>query len=144
MWDKQKVKHLLLFNGCLLAAAIAVATYMILLYRFDFPFVCSFSEASHLYCPGCGFTRATRALLSLDILSSLAAHPFALLGVLAIGYYEVALFRAARGKGRVMAWPAVAFAFGLLCFFLLRNLLLILFGVDTLGNFGQEWGILAR
>ncbi|MBQ8173898.1 MAG: DUF2752 domain-containing protein [Clostridia bacterium] len=143
MWDKGRVRHLLFFNGCLFAAAVAVAVYMVLLYGLDFPFRCSFSAASHLYCPGCGFTRAVRALLSFDILASLAAHPFALLGIGVIGYYEVALFRAARGRGRVRAWPAVSFAVGLLCFFVLRNLLLILFGIDFLGDFGQEWGIFA-
>ena len=144
MWDKRKLRHLFLFNGILVAFALAVAVYMLLLDRYDAPFYCAFSRSAHLYCPGCGFTRAVRALLSFDILASLGAHPFALIGIGVIGYYEVALFRAARGRGCVRAWPAVFYAFGLLGFFLIRNLLLVLFSIDFLGDFRQDWGILIR
>ena len=144
MWDKEKRRHLLIFNICLAAAAIGVAVYMILLYGYGVPFRCAFSQSTHLYCPGCGFTRAVRALLSFDIFASLRAHPLALPAVGAILYYEIAFFRAARGRGRVRAWPAVAFAYALLGYFLLRNLLLVCFSIDPLGDFAGEWGLLLR
>ncbi len=144
MLDKRWLRRLLLLNACLALAAAAVAVYMILLYGYGVPFRCSFADATHLYCPGCGFTRAVRALLSLDILASLGAHPFAILGVAVIVYYELAFFSAARGRGRVRAWPAIAFAFGLLSFFVLRNVLLVLFSIDFLGDFSGEWGIFVQ
>ncbi len=142
MWNKKWVHRLLFFNLCLLVFAAGVALYMILLDRYHAPFVCSFAKSTHLYCPGCGFTRAVRALLSFDILASLAAHPLAAGAIGVILYYEVAFLCAARGRGCVRAWPAVAFAVALLGFFLLRNLLLVLFSVDFLGDFRGEWGVL--
>ena len=144
MWDKKWLCCLGFFNACLALAALVVALYMILLDGYGVPFRCSFAEATHLYCPGCGFTRAVRALLSFDILASLVAHPFAIVGIFVILYYELAFFFAARGSGRVRALPAIGFAFGLLFFFLLRNLLLIFFSIDFLGDFSGEWGIFVR
>ena len=82
---------------------------------------------------------ATEALLRGQIVFAFAAHPFAPLGVLTVLYYEVTLFLAARGKGRPSAAPAVAFAIGLVGFFLLRNLLLVFGGVDLLGDLASFW-----
>lgn len=37
---------------------------------------CTFHQLSGLYCPGCGGTRAVRALLEGDLISCLIYHPF--------------------------------------------------------------------
>ena len=132
-------RYFLLFNLCLLAAAAGVFCYLFLLRVAGLPFHCGFARVTHLYCPGCGLTRATEALLRGQIVSAFAAHPFAPLGVLTVLYYEVTLFLAARGKGRPSAAPAVAFAIGLVGFFLLRNLLLVFDGVDLLGDLASFW-----
>ena len=127
------------FNLFLVCFFAAVLVYLLLLRVAELPFFCGFARLTHLYCPGCGFTRATKALLRGRLLSSLAAHPFALLGVLTVLYYELTLFLTARGRGRPSAAPAVAFAIGLVAFFLIRNLLLVCGGVDLLGDLAAFW-----
>ncbi len=76
-----------------------------------------------------------------DILASLIAHPFALLSVYLCAYYEGALLLRALGRGRVSTVPAVVFAFSLLAFALLRNLLLVVWQIDPLGDFTGYWSI---
>lgn len=92
-----------------------------------------------LYCPTCGLTRASHALLSFDILAALRYNflIFPLLGV--IGYYEVvALCRARRGEENLLKGASrlplglLLLAFGL--FFVVRNVLLLC-GIDPLGDF---------
>ena len=140
LWSRlSRWRFFCLFNLCLLAAALAVLLYLYLLRVAELPFFCGFARLTNLYCPGCGFTRATEALLRGRLLSSLAAHPFALLGVLTVLYYELTLFLAARGRGRPSAAPAVAFAIGVVTFFLIRNLLLVCGGVDLLGDLAAFW-----
>lgn len=91
-----------------------------------------------LYCPTCGMTRAVRALLALDPLAALGYHPLLPLLLSSAVYCEVAwlLFvmrgRAVLSKVRlVLLITAAAFAL----YFALRNILLLGFGIDPLGDF---------
>ena len=55
--------------------------------------LCPFRRCTGGYCPGCGMTRATGALLRGDIVASWQQHPFLLLAVVqftAIGAWSVA------------------------------------------------------
>lgn len=47
-------------------------------------FPCLFHFITGLYCPGCGGTRAVRALLHGEILKSFCYHPFVLYAVIAV------------------------------------------------------------
>lgn len=76
-----------------------------------------------------------------DILASLAAHPFVLLFGALVAYYEGALLLRAHGRGRVSSTPAVVFAFALLAFSLLRNVLLICLHIDPLGDHIGYWSV---
>ena len=131
----------LLFNLALLGFAAAVLAYLYLLRVVQLPLLCYTNRLFHLYCPGCGLSRATEALLRGEVLASLTAHPFALLAVALAAYYEIALALRACGRGRVSATPAVVFAFSLLAFALLRDLLLVFWGIDPLGDLIGYWSV---
>lgn len=61
---------------------------------------CVFQRVLGLYCPGCGGTRAFRALLHGDIFSALYYHPGAVYGALLYVTYFISqtLMRLSRGK----------------------------------------------
>jgi hypothetical protein len=130
-----------LYNAALLALAAGVLFYRFLLRDAGLPFLCLFSATSHLYCPGCGCTRALEALFRLDPIASLAANPMVLWLLGTLAYYEIVLFLSAFGRRpvRVSSLPAVIFAYALLGYAVLRNLLLILCGIDPLGDLIQYW-----
>lgn len=99
---------------------------------------CLFHKLLHLYCPGCGGTRATFALLHGQIQTSFLANPAVLLGVILIIYYEGStayyLFR----QSASYYWKTrIAYGYCILVLFLtlIRNLLLIVFQIDWLGDF---------
>ena len=58
----------------------------------QFPFLkdCFFYSNYHIYCPGCGGTRAIQFLLEGDILKSLQYHPIVLYSVIIYLYYMIA------------------------------------------------------
>lgn len=91
----------------------------------------------HIYCPGCGGTRAFQALLSFDILESLRLNPIAL--NLAVGfiayeiYMTVFLFKKTERRvffGKRIFWVTLV-AWGI--YFLVRNILLFC-GIDLIGD----------
>ena len=58
----------------------------------QFPFLrdCFFYSNYHIYCPGCGGTRAVQYLLKGEILKSLQAHPIVLYSLIIYLYYMIA------------------------------------------------------
>lgn len=132
-------RPLALLNLLLFLFVVGGALYLALASRAPGLFACVFARRAHLYCPGCGGSRALYALLRFDLLASLTANPAVLGGILTLGYYEIAFFRAARGRGRARSWPLVAFAVLIVSFFVLRNLLLVLCGIDPLGDQIGYW-----
>jgi hypothetical protein len=84
---------------------------------------CFFHEWTHLYCPGCGGTRAAVLLARGDLLGALRMNAFA---VLAMGYVGACLLKTAlTGKG--FGWsvtngrPGQVLAACILAFFVVRN-----------------------
>ena len=92
-----------------------------------------------IYCPTCGITRASHALLRLDLAAALRYHPGIFLLIALVLYYEISLlFVALRGEElslkKVKKWPFFAVAALFLVFFLVRNILLFC-GIDLIGDF---------
>lgn len=99
--------------------------------------VCVFQKALGLYCPGCGGTRAFRALFRGDILRALYYHPAAVYGVFLYVVYFISqtLMRLSRGKlwGMTLKPFYLYFMLGLIAVnFILRNILLLGWGINTL------------
>lgn len=139
---RRAVRALCLYNAALAAAGGAVFLYLYLLRVRDVPFICFFSRITHLYCPGCGCTRALEALLRFDIGGALAAHAFVPFACALLLYYEVAFTLAACGKislRAVSSRPAVAAALFLPLYALARDLLLVFFRIDFLGDLLTYW-----
>ncbi len=149
-------------------AALAVAfLYLVLLYRNREALAfqeepCAFSRVLHLYCPGCGGTRAVKSLLEGHLIDSLLANPIPLYSIALILRVWVALahnvvwqrFRErgnpqeqqpARAKPNRTSWRIMYQweMWGILVvvagFFVLRNLALVLLKWDSLGDLVQFW-----
>ena len=100
---------------------------------------CAFKSKFHLYCPGCGGSRSLVALLSLDIVSSFILFPALPITVLILAdLYIRAAISFIKNDGRYLSGfrvnlliliPAV-----IILTFFVRNALLILFGIDPIGD----------
>ena len=98
---------------------------------------CDAVTALHLYCPGCGGTRAFQALLSLDLLEALRLNPITL--NLAVGFiaYEIYmlifLFKKSDRRlffNKYLLWITLI-VWGI--YFVARNVLLFC-GIDIIGD----------
>ena len=129
----------LLFNALLFLLVAGIFVYLYLLRVWELPFACHVHDRLHIYCPGCGCTRAVEELLRFRLLASLLANPAVLLGGLTAVYYEITLLFAARRGGRVSSLPAILYAAVILTFFAIRNMLLIGFRIDYLNDLLVFW-----
>ena len=105
-------------------------------------FECPIKKYLHIYCPGCGGTRATDALLAGDIVSSLYYNPM-VVGFLAFVTFVIALRtfdRATHRKhhaecAKVEKYTIYLVLGGWFAWFAVRNIMCFGFGIDWLGDF---------
>ena len=102
---------------------------------------CPFHDVLRLYCPVCGGTRATWHLLHGKIGAALRCHAAVVWTCAALLFVDIrAFFRLLRQKTRPF-YCSPAFWWGLLAAFLLyallRNVWLVAFRVDWVGDFIQ-------
>lgn len=104
---------------------------------------CLLHDLFHVYCPMCGGTRAFEALLHLDIVSALWYNALVVLLVAALLLWDVlALVRLTRGKTslyRIPVWSWIVVGAAVLLFGIFRNVLMIVWAVDPLGDLGMFW-----
>ena len=133
-------KLVLSFIGINVALVLAAVLFFVLDRKTDGElFACSVLQNLHIYCPGCGFTRAVRAFLRLDIISSLRYNASVLVAVLVILYYEWRFFLSALRADfgvfkKSKTYPAIILAVSILAVFFVRNILLVGFGIDMIGD----------
>ena len=133
-------RALLGYNITLLVLSLGILLYYIAVRAMNLRLPCFFALITHLYCPGCGCTRALGALLRLDVAASLAYNPTALLVIGLIVYYEIAFLLAARGKTqRVSTAPLFVGCAVFVGYAVFRNILLVRFGIDPLGDLLMFW-----
>jgi hypothetical protein len=142
---KTKLRHpyFILWHGVAVLAALLLPLYMrvaswvsgllggCLMHRF------------FIYCPLCGGTRAVAALLRLDLLSALQYNAFVVLlcfVILALDIWAwVRYFQKKEPLLHLPTWCWVAACVALVAYFILRNLLMIVFGIDPTGDLVYFW-----
>ena len=101
---------------------------------------CPLHELFHLYCPGCGGTRAIFAFLQGKFWESLCLNPAIILGILLILHYEIGVILTLVKKNGKRYYcnsmiPAILYLIIVIIFAIVRNYLLIECGVDMLQDF---------
>lgn len=101
---------------------------------------CLFHDLFHLYCPGCGGTRAGMALLRGQVFLSLYDNPALLTGIILIFCYEVGVvFTLYKRNGKkyyiAKGWPVYVYLAIVFGFAVLRNIFLVFFHFDMLHDF---------
>ena len=104
---------------------------------------CILHDWFHVYCPLCGGTRALDELLHFHVLGSLRYHPLVIVfaGLFAV-WYGIAWVRLIRGKSLIVKIPkplSIVLTVTVIGFWLLRNLLLIAFHIDPVGDLVGYW-----
>lgn len=99
---------------------------------------CMFHALTGYYCPGCGGTRAVRALLHVQLLESFRHHPFVLYAAAVSAWFMLSQTIERISKGRIRVgmhfrevymWIALGI---ILVNFLIKNLALMIWHVDLL------------
>ena len=106
-------------------------------WRYIPEYQCAFLKTTHMYCPGCGGTRAVFSLLAGNVIKSLCYNPAVVLGALLVLYYEITVIMTiCSKKGRVYycrsPWPVYIYVLIVLIFAVVRDVLLVVFGIDLL------------
>lgn len=104
---------------------------------------CILHDFLFVYCPMCGGTRALQALLRLELWQALRSNAMIVLFVLgAIAWDIRAAVRLWKGKTeiyRIPAWIWIVVGTVFLLFGIVRNVLMIVWGIDPLGDLGVIW-----
>lgn len=101
---------------------------------------CIIRRIFHIYCPGCGGTRAVRALIRFDFGQSLYYNPTVILLflyflILIVTRIIEIIFPEKPKNYRVKIIAGEALIAFIICYAILRNYLLIFKGIDMLGDF---------
>ena len=149
--QKTKIKALLSYDAVVLAIlAVVIAgtlalklTNMMLPDSIKIPY-CLSHDILHLYCPFCGCTRAGLALLKLDFISSFKANPLVLVFIFGFVLFNlISYVRIKRGKDILRINRAGLYAGIILTgFALIRNILMMFFDFDTLGELVSFWSFI--
>lgn len=141
----KRVTIFILVNLAFAAAVIFIAVYK----KFsaetgaDPLGMCVMHDFLHLYCPGCGGTRAVMLLVRGDVIGAMLSNPivpcYAALYIFLAVYAAVAILR---DRDRIIYWnTALTWIIAMLpiAVFIVRNVLLVVWGVDTIGDLGVYW-----
>ncbi len=104
---------------------------------------CFLNRFFHLYCPTCGITRALDSILHLRFADAARENICVLVLVIMTAYFDLRAFIALlRREERIVKVKLVhvwLFIAALIVFGILRNVLLIRFGIDPLGDNIAYW-----
>ncbi len=142
---KIKVRHpmFLALHGVAIFIALLLPLYMKVSAWLSGVFGDCLMHRFFIYCPLCGGTRAVAALLRLDLFSALKYNAFVVLMCVVILALDVwAWVRYFQKKEPLIIlpqWSWFAFCAILLIYFILRNALMIFWGIDPTGDLVPFW-----
>ena len=149
MFKRKEGRAFLLINAALLLLCLLFPLYTLIVKAVS-PNLsgCMLHDYLFLYCPMCGGTRAISALLQFRFLDALRYNAFVVLFVIAALVLDVvALIRLLQNKKTILrfaGWLWILLAVALVLFGILRNVLMIGFEIDPLGDLGAFWKILKK
>lgn len=144
MDEKRKLRknlYILIFtNAALFAFAVAYTVYFKEIAETGRKISCIFKETFGIYCPGCGGSRSLYHLLRFELFRSFILYPPILIGALVILDYNLRLFISIIKKrteitDRFKFYTFLLIPASIILTFLVRNLLLLVFKIDTIGDF---------
>ena len=142
---KIKVRHpmFLALHGVAILAVLLLPLYMKLISLFGGVLGDCLMHRFFIYCPLCGGTRAVAALFRFDFLAALKYNAFVVLLCFAVLLLDVwAWVRYFQKKEPLVLlpnWSYVVFSAILLVYFILRNVLMIFWGIDPTGDLVSFW-----
>lgn len=142
--NRKALRKMMFFHIILFVALLMFPLYTFVMKKVSGIFGgCFLHDWFFLYCPACGGTRAAEALLRLDVLSALRYNALAVMfAIVAVAFYAKAWIRLNRREERLIIFPNkfwTVCSILIVSFFVLRNLLLIIFGIDPLGDLAWFW-----
>ena len=145
---KELMEGQLLYRICgvfLILVVIYCAIVNIFGVSLSSPMPCLFKEYTHLYCPGCGGTRAVHSMLKGHIIRSLEENAIAVPVFAFILYYFIGVTLAVKSKGtriyfHLHKWMIVVLIILVLWVSVGRNLAVVYLGYDPIGDVKGFWG----
>ena len=134
----KRVEKIIILNAIVLFSVIAFVILTDIAIKHNFG-ECLLLKIFHIYCPGCGGTRSLRALLRFDIVSSFRLNAILPLGVALYIYYNLRYIIALIKKDETYfdkeTYRLIKYyAFFVLAYFIVRNILLLAFKIDLIGE----------
>ena len=141
----QQLRHpqFLMLHAAALIGALILPLYMKVASWLSGIFGGCIMHRFFIYCPMCGGTRAVAALVRFDFLAAWNYNAFVVLLAFVVFALDVwAWVRYAQKKEPLIVlpkWSWIVLAVALLTFFILRNVLMIFFGIDPTGDLVYFW-----
>ena len=142
---KTKLRHpiFLALHGAAILGTLLLPLYMKVASWLSGIFGGCLMHRFFIYCPLCGGTRAVAALIRLDPVAAWNYNAFVvILAVIALGLDVWAWVRYFQKKEPLIIlpkWSWIAFCTVLVAYFILRNALMIFFGIDPTGDLVYFW-----
>lgn len=142
---KTKLRHpmFLALHGAAILGALLLPLYMKVASWLSGIFGGCLMHRFFIYCPLCGGTRAVAALIRLDLGAAWNYNALVvILAVIALGLDVWAWVRYFQKKEPLIIlpkWSWIAFCTVLVAYFILRNALMIFFGIDPTGDLVYFW-----
>ena len=137
----RKNLYILIFlNAALRAFAIAYTIFFKENEGTGREILCIFKETFGFYCPGCGGSRSLYLFLRFDFLKSFILYPPITVGALVVLDYDIRLFITLIKKKSYLSdkfkfYTFILIPISIILTFLIRNLLFLVFKIDTVGDF---------